>query len=103
MTGPIAGWITGRNLRGFLELLSGYAGYAFDTTDWETVQIGVERTDDEEPDGWYAYPLVGAEATLEVHLAQALGGDVVSVRITRAESPELRLRADTLISACAVL
>ncbi|MEW2075633.1 hypothetical protein ACFZAG_06030 [Streptomyces sp. NPDC012403] len=101
MTEPITGWIMGRNLRGFLELLSRYAGYAFDETDWETVEAGVQDTDDEAPDGWYAYPLAGTDATLWVSLARALGGREVSVSVTGAGTPELRLRTDTLLSAFA--
>ncbi|MFF5140469.1 hypothetical protein ACFY6U_12265 [Streptomyces sp. NPDC013157] len=40
MTEPIAGWIWGRNRRAFLELLSRYAGYALDGTDWDTIEAG---------------------------------------------------------------
>ncbi|MFD7132284.1 hypothetical protein [Streptomyces sp. NPDC059894] len=101
MTEPIAGWIWGRNLRAFLELLSGYAGYAFDETDWETIEAGVQDTDDEAPDSWYSYPLVGTDAILEVALAQAVGGQEVSVSVTGTRTHELRLRADTLLSAFA--
>ncbi|MFE2970687.1 hypothetical protein ACFXKC_45180 [Streptomyces sp. NPDC059340] len=101
MTEPIAGWIWGRNLRAFLELLSRYAGYALDETDWETIEAGVQDTDDEAPDSWYSYPLVGTNATLKVALARAVGGQEVSVSVTGAETPELRLRTDTLLSAFA--
>ncbi|MGX1913134.1 hypothetical protein ACWIID_30425 [Streptomyces phaeochromogenes] len=99
MTESIAGWIWGRNLRAFLELLSGYAGYAFDETDWESIEAGVQDTDDEAPDSWYSYPLVGPNATFEVALAQAVGGQEVSVSVAGIKTPELRLRADTLLSA----
>ena len=101
MTEPITGWIWGRNLRALLELLSRYSGYAFDETDWETIATGVQDTDDEAPDGWYSYPLAGTSGTLEVFLAQAVGGEEVSVSITGAEIPELQLRTDTLLSAFA--
>ncbi|GGW76835.1 hypothetical protein [Streptomyces galilaeus] len=101
MTESIAGWIWGRNLRAFLELLSSYAGYAFDEADWETIEVGVQATDDEAHDGWYSYPLVGTSTTLEVAIAQAVGGEEVSVRVTGAETPELQLRTDTLLSAFA--
>lgn len=43
----VGGWIWERNLRSFLELLSHYVGYGFDATDWETVALAVEATDDE--------------------------------------------------------
>lgn len=101
MTESISGWIMGRNLRVFLELLSRYAGYAFDGTDWEAIEAGIQDTDDEAADGWYSYPLVGASAALEVALARAVGGEEVSVRVTGAETPELQLRTDTLLSAFA--
>ncbi|MFG2951444.1 hypothetical protein [Streptomyces adustus] len=101
MTEPITGWIWGRNLRAFFELLSRYAGYAFDETDWKTVEAGMQDTDDEAPHGWYSYPLVGTSATLEVALAQAVGGEEVSVRVTGAGTPELQFRTDTLLSALA--
>ncbi|MFC8371022.1 MULTISPECIES: hypothetical protein [unclassified Streptomyces] len=103
MTEPITGWIMGRNLRGFLELLSRYVGCTFDETGWETVEAGVHDTDDEASDGWYSYPLVGTDATLRVSLARAVGGQEVSVRAAGAQTPELRLRADTLLSAFAGL
>ncbi|GAA3388500.1 hypothetical protein [Streptomyces roseoviridis] len=101
MTEPIDGWIWSRNLRAFLELLSLYAGYEFDATDWRTIETAVQDTDDENPDLWYAYPLVGVNATLEVSLARAIGGEEMSVRVAGAEAPELRLRTDTLLSAFA--
>ncbi|MFF9049387.1 hypothetical protein [Streptomyces parvulus] len=41
MTEPIAGLIMGRNLRAFLELLSSYADYPFDETDWDTIEVGI--------------------------------------------------------------
>ncbi|MFE5325487.1 hypothetical protein ACFRCG_03575 [Embleya sp. NPDC056575] len=100
---PIGGWIWGRNLRAFLELLSHYAGYAFDGTDWETVEVGVEDTDDEAPHGWYTYPLAGTNATLVVALARAVDGEETSVRVTGADTPELRLRTDTLLTALAAI
>ncbi|MFG2858630.1 hypothetical protein ACGFZ9_50310 [Streptomyces mirabilis] len=99
MAEPIAGLIMGRNLRAFLELLSSYADYAFDETDWDTIELGIFDTDDEKPDGWYAYPLVGSSATLEISLAHSVGSEVMSIRVAGAESPELRLRTDTLLTA----
>lgn len=101
MTEPLSGWIWARNVLPFLQLLSHYAGYAFDGTDWETVEAGIEDTDDGRTDGWYTYPLVGTRAELEVALAAAVGSDVLAVTVTGLDDPELRLRADTLISAFA--
>ncbi|MCI4142384.1 hypothetical protein [Streptomyces sp. MMS20-AI2-20] len=101
MSEQIAGWIMERNLRAFLELLSRYVGYAFDDTDWDTVETGVRDTDDEKADGWYSYPLAGTHATLDVSLARSVGSEVMSVSVTEAETPELQLRTDTLLSAFA--
>ncbi|MFI6280199.1 hypothetical protein [Streptomyces sp. NPDC050988] len=103
MTESITGWIMGRNLRPFLELLSHYAGCAFDQTDWDTIALGVQDTDDEMLDGWYSYPLAGTIATLEVGLAHSVGSEVMSVRVTGAETPELQIRAETLLSAFATV
>lgn len=50
----IGGWIWQRNLAAFLELLSQYVGCDFDETDWDAVALGLEATDDEDPDDWYA-------------------------------------------------
>ena len=101
MSKQIAGWIMDRNLRAFLELLSRYVDYAFDDADWDTIETGVRDTDDEKSDGWYSYPLVGTGATLEVSLARSVGSEVTSVSVTGAETPELQLRTDTLLSAFA--
>ncbi|MEU0657067.1 hypothetical protein ACWEV9_10760 [Streptomyces albogriseolus] len=101
MSKQIDGWITDRNLRAFLELLSRYIDYAFDDTDWDTIESGVRNTDDEKSDGWYSYPLAGTSATLEVGLARSVGNEVMSVSVTGAETPELQLRTDTLLSAFA--
>ncbi|MFD7978723.1 hypothetical protein [Streptomyces sp. NPDC059071] len=78
-----------------------YAGYHFNATDWRAVELGLEATDDEHPDRWYSYPLVGSDHHLEVHLAKAVSGDEVSIRVAETSTPELLLRADTLIAAFA--
>ncbi|MFE0572137.1 hypothetical protein ACFW21_08240 [Streptomyces albogriseolus] len=101
MSKQIAGWIMDRNLRAFLELLSRYIDYAFDDTDWDTVETGVRNTDDEKSDGWYSYPLAGTSANLEVGLARSVGSEVMLVSVTGVETPELQLRTDTLLSAFA--
>ncbi|MFD4571095.1 hypothetical protein ACFWNK_07865 [Streptomyces sp. NPDC058417] len=101
MAEPITGWIWDRHLRVFLELLSRYSGYAFGDLDWETVAAAVQDTDDETSGRWYTYPLAGADATVDVALARAVGGAEVSVRVTGADTAELRLRTDTLLTAFA--
>ncbi|WP_030964799.1 hypothetical protein [Streptomyces sp. NRRL S-378] len=98
----VGGWIWERNLRPFLEVLSHYVGYDVDATDWATVAGAVEETDDERSDGWYAYPLAGAAQRAEVRLARSVEGDEVSVTVRGDLSPELRIRADTLLSAYAM-
>ncbi|MEU6212796.1 hypothetical protein ABZ891_23215 [Streptomyces sp. NPDC047023] len=98
----VDGWIWEHNLRSFLELLSHYVGYGFDATDWETVALAVEATDDERTDGWYSYLLVGEHRRLEVRLARAVGGDELMVAVKGALTPELEVRVDTLLAAFAV-
>jgi hypothetical protein len=90
----------GRNVRALLRLLSCYAGYAFDDTDWQTVVLGLEGTDDDQDDGWYSYPLVGHHH-LNVALANSMGNDVVSVRIDGLTDYDMALRAETLLDAYA--
>ncbi len=98
----VGGWIWERNLRSFLELLSHYVGYGFDATDWGTVALAVEATDDDRPDGWYSYPLVGEQRQVEVRLAPTVGGDELMVVVKGALTPELEVRVDTLLAAFAV-
>ncbi|MFB7032815.1 MULTISPECIES: hypothetical protein [unclassified Streptomyces] len=98
----VGGWIRERNLRSFLELLSHYAGYGFDATDWETVALAVEATDDERTDGWYSHPLVGEHRQVEVRLVRAVGGDELMVAVKGTLTPEPEVRADTLLAAFAV-
>ncbi|WP_189935436.1 hypothetical protein [Streptomyces aurantiogriseus] len=97
----VEGWIWIENVQPFLALLARYAGCDFDGADWQAVELGLEATDDEHPDCWYSYPLVGSDHRLKVHLAQAVGGNEVSVRVAGTSNPELLLRADTLIAAFA--
>lgn len=82
-------------------MLSRYVDSEFDEADWDTVAAGLETTDDEDPDGWLKYPLIGSTASLEIRLASAVGSDVLSVVVAGAELAELRLRIDTLMSALA--
>lgn len=86
-------------LRRFLELLAGYINYPFDDTDWETIEVGLDGTDDEDPDAWYSYPLIGPVESLEVRLARDVVTDKVSVAVTGATSADHRLRIDTLFDA----
>ncbi|MBW8798228.1 MAG: hypothetical protein JF597_32990 [Streptomyces sp.] len=97
----IEGWFWNEDVQPFMALLARYANYDFDGTDWQAVEVGLEATDDEHPDRWYSYPLVGSDHHLEVHLAKAVGGDEVSVRVAGTSNHELLLRADTLIAAFA--
>ncbi|WP_327428592.1 hypothetical protein [Streptomyces sp. NBC_01236] len=95
------GWIWRPHLRSFLELLARYNSMWFDETDWETVSLGLETTDDETPDAWYSYPLDSSLHSLNVRLANSPGGNEVSVALTGATSADLRLRIDTLMDAFA--
>ena len=97
----VSGWIWERNLRSFPELLSHYLGYGFDDTDWETVSLAIEATYDERPEGWYSYPLVGEHRQVEVRLARAVGGHEIRLAVKGPLTPELQVRADTLLAAFA--
>ncbi|MDX3231094.1 hypothetical protein [Streptomyces sp. ME19-01-6] len=99
----IDGWIWRRNFASFMESLSRYLDTDWDETDWDTVALRLEGTDDSGPDnGWYTHPLTGAWQSVEVRLANIAGGDRLSVVVAGAEYSELRLRIDTLLSAFAV-
>ncbi|MEU5024433.1 hypothetical protein [Streptomyces milbemycinicus] len=75
----------------------------YEPTDWNTVALSLEGTHDSDPEiGWYTHQLTGAWQSVEVRLANAVGSDELSVVINGAESAELRLRIDTLISAFSV-
>ncbi|MFE0255203.1 hypothetical protein [Streptomyces sp. NPDC059010] len=85
-------------LRTFLELLAHYIDHPFDDTDWETIEIGLEPTDDE-ADVWYSYPLIGSVQSLDVRLARDAEADIVRVTVTGATLADLRLRIGTLFDA----
>jgi hypothetical protein len=93
------GWIWRPQLRSFLQLLAHYNGTDLDETDWDTISLGLAPTDDEDPDAWYSWPLPGLSHSLDLRLANALGGNEISVVITGATSAALRLRIDTLMDA----
>ncbi|MFF7444542.1 MULTISPECIES: hypothetical protein [unclassified Streptomyces] len=104
----LGGAVHSAHLRTFLEVLSGYLVYEFDDTDWDTVALGIEDTDDEEDvTGWYDCPLEGGLHAVRVHLARCRPfpedddgeTDLVSVRVTGVYSADLWLRVDTLITA----
>lgn len=102
----LGGAVRTENLRTFLEALSGYLLYEFDDTDWDTVALGLESTDDEVADR-YDYPLEGGLHAVRVTLAFSRPfpedddgvPDTVSVLVTGSADAELGLRVDTLITA----
>jgi hypothetical protein len=96
----VAGWVWDHNVRPLLDLLSHYAGYPFDDTDWQAVALGLEATDDDHQGLWYSYPLQGHHQ-LTIRLANAVGSSVVSVRIEGLDDRDLALRAATLLDAYA--
>jgi hypothetical protein len=96
-----AGWIYEDNVHPFLRVLSGYAGYSFDRTDWEVIALGLEDTDDDDyPSGWYSYELFGV-VTVGIEMARCLGDGVVMLRVAAEGSSDILLRAETLIRAYA--
>jgi hypothetical protein len=91
----IEGWVFEDNVVRFLEHVSSYIGYAYDDLDEAALTGALEDTDDESKDRWFSYPLAGTPP-LVVHLAQAVGGSVVSVRVEGDIDPILAARFETL-------
>jgi hypothetical protein len=69
MSGSVDGWIWRENVERFLSLLSSYISYDFDLTDWETIETELKGTDNDRPDSWYTYPLIGSVGQLDIRLA----------------------------------
>ncbi|MGW0485271.1 hypothetical protein [Nonomuraea sp. NPDC003214] len=67
-----AGWIKAENARVFCEILASLIGYGFDDLDWQVVETGLSST------------------RLDLRLAQAVGGSVVSVEVYGAVGDVLR-------------
>ncbi|WP_238015674.1 hypothetical protein KZZ52_19430 [Dactylosporangium sp. AC04546] len=91
----IEGWVFEDNVVRFLEHVSHYTGYAYDDLDEVALTGALEDTDDEAPGGWFTYPLSG-KPPLEVSLARADGGSVVSIRVAGDLDPVLTARVETL-------
>jgi hypothetical protein len=92
----VKGWVFERSVRALFEQVSHYIGYQFDAADWTAVQGALPSTDDEDADGWYEYPLVGAPP-LALKLARSVGTDVVMVDVLGADDPVLVARIETVI------
>ena len=91
----IGDWVFEGNVVQFLEHVSRYVGYPYDNLD-EVALIGaLEDTDDETQDRWFSYPLAGTPPLI-VHLAQAVGGSVISIRVEGDLDPVLTARIETL-------
>ncbi|MEI5520582.1 hypothetical protein WB401_26370 [Streptomyces brasiliscabiei] len=74
--------------------------------DPDTLAEALETTDDTgDPDSatWWTHTFEGTFATVRVRLARSARDDAVSVVVTGADSPELRLRVDTLLEVFAPL
>ncbi|GAA3197955.1 hypothetical protein [Nonomuraea roseoviolacea] len=85
-----AGWIRERNARAFCEIVASLVRYDFDDLDWQAVEAALPHTDDEREAGWYGYPLVGEVTRLDLRLARAVGGAVVSVEVRGVVDEVLR-------------
>ncbi|GII57912.1 hypothetical protein Pth03_63010 [Planotetraspora thailandica] len=92
------GWIWEENTRVLCEVLAQLVGYAVDDLDWMAIDTALPDTDDENDERWYSYPLVGAKATLELRLAQAVGGFELSFEVfgpaDEALSAQIKLVGD---------
>lgn len=91
----VAGWVFEDNVVQFLELVSRYIAYEYDDLDEAALTGAIERTDDESTESWFSYPLQGAPP-LTAHLARAVGGSAVSIRMEGDIDPILRARIETL-------
>ncbi|NUW44881.1 hypothetical protein [Nonomuraea rhodomycinica] len=85
-----AGWIREGNARVFCEVVASLVRYDFDDLDWQAVEAALPGTDDEREEGWYGYPLVGEVTRLDLRLARAVGGTVISVEVRGAVGDVLR-------------
>ena len=92
----VAGWIFEENVVRFLEYLSRYVGYSYDTADEDALSGALDQTDDESDTAWFQYPLQGTPPVM-VSLARAVGGSVVSVRIDGAIDTVLEARINTML------
>jgi len=83
------------------ESLATEVGYDFEDSDWQAIAAALPDTDDEQPpESWYAYPLVGSRR-IDLHMAQAVGGSEVSVRIEGAVDSRVRTRVGLLLDIMA--
>lgn len=92
----IDGWVFEDNVVRFLEHVSRYVGYDYGELDEVALTGALDPTDDESADGWFSYPLEGVPP-LNVLLARAVGGSVVSVRVQGEIDPVLAARFETLL------
>ena len=94
-------------VRPFLEQLAHYlprGRHTVEDLDEDAIAAALEATDDRngrDPAAWCAYSFAGIVDTVHVRLARATDGDEVSVVVTGADSPDLRLRVDTLLNVFA--
>jgi hypothetical protein len=100
MTSSAGGWIWSSNVRPLMEMISKVVEYDFDDSDWLAVSTGLPDTDDEQADGWFAYPLVGVRQ-VEVRLAHAVGGNEVSVEVSDIADERTRESIELLLSVFA--
>src|SRR5262249_13748167 len=73
-------WVWHSNLRRFLELVSFYAGYRFDESDWLAIEAGLNALASENQA--FDYPIAGRQE-LGVSLStDPSSGDEISVKVT---------------------
>ncbi|NUQ97687.1 MAG: hypothetical protein HOY79_14415 [Streptomyces sp.] len=92
-----SGWVLEANLRPLCEVVSDLIGYDFDDADWRAVEHGLPGTDDDRPaTDWFLYPLVG-RTRVDLRVAQAVGGSVVSIQLLGTADDTLTVQAGTVI------
>ncbi|WP_193241465.1 hypothetical protein [Streptomyces phaeolivaceus] len=105
----IGGRVGADGVSPFLEQLAYYVGrghHPVEGLDADTLAAALEATDDtSDPDSaaWHTRVFEGPSHTVRVRLARSVRADEVAVVVTGADSPELRLRLDTLLDVFAPL
>lgn len=93
----VGGWVLAENLEQWLEYLSSYVGYEFDSLDWAAISDALRETDADDEMTQYEYPIVG-DPPLVVGLASAAeDGIVIVIVIVKGQiDPVLAARIETL-------
>ncbi|OZV84555.1 hypothetical protein CA850_01515 [Micromonospora echinospora] len=99
-SGCTSSWVLTANVRPLVESLAALIDYEADDWDRDAIEAGLSRTDAEDPQGWYDYPLIGT-ATLRLELANDRGSIVTMVQVHHPPDQLLTGRIETIMSMLA--